>query len=178
DGSRGTGRGTPLGAAAPYGLGLPRRRPRGRDDPRHDEQEGRGVLGRPHGRPPRPGRGPQAAQRRPADGSGQAARRRVLRRPRHARHRPLGGQPEVAMGIVHARRPVDPALGAAAGDAAVGDRLRARPRARAPARAGARRQVLGVGRPLPTGRAGQGLPHRLVGRCRHGAARRRRPGRL
>ena len=57
-----------------------------------------------------------------------------------------------------------PALGAAAGDARLGHRLRARPRALAPDRAGPRRGVLGLGGPLPAGRAREGLPARLVGR--------------
>ena len=69
---------------------------------------------------------------------------------------------------------IDPALRAAAGHAGLGDRLRADARARAPARARPRRGVLGLGGPLPAGRAGQGLPARLVGRRPRSSRRRAR----
>ena len=56
--------------------------------------------------------------------------RPLPRRPGGARLGPLGPEPEAALGLVHPGRPDHPALGAAAGDARLGHRLRARPRAR------------------------------------------------
>ncbi len=119
-------------------------------------------------------RGAQAALGRAADGAGRAAQRRVLRRAGPARVGALGRQPAGALGVVHARGPVDPALHPAAGHAVLGGRLRPGPRARAPARAGPRRQLLGLGEPLPARRARPRLPAGLVGGRR---GRRRRAAR-
>ncbi len=104
-----------------------------------------------------------AADRRRPAGPGPRPERPLARRPGHAGLGALGVQPERPLGLLHARGPLDPALRAAAGDARLGRRLRDRPRARAPARARPRRPLLGVGRALPAGRQGQGLPARLVG---------------
>ena len=122
------------------------------------------------------------AERRGAAEPGAAAVGEVPRGTRPARVGALGRQPAHPVGLVHPARPHDPALHAAAGDAGLGGRLRAGPRARAPARGRAHRGVLAHGRPLPQGRAGQGLPRgRRVGsgvwrrRPRTGADALRRP---
>ena len=67
------------------------------------------------------------------------------------------------LGLVHARRPLHPALPTAAGHARLGDRLRARPRALPPASSPVTTTAFWkLGRALPRGRAGEGLARRLL----------------
>ncbi len=73
-----------------------------------------GRVGRHHDRPPGALRATPSAHRRRPDGPGGAAERRLPRRPRPAGLGALGRQPAVALGVLHAERPHDPALVAAA----------------------------------------------------------------
>ena len=85
----------------------------------------------------------------------------------------LGRQPAHPLGLVHARRPHDPALARLQDDAGLGGRLRARPRARPPARAGPQRAVLAwVDRyPRPSGPRATSRATRAAAAARAAAGR-------
>ena len=98
------GGGTPLEAAPPYRLGVPRRRPDRRDDPGLADPRGGGRVGRDDGRPPgavrEAARGPPT--RRCCSGRTELNDRYLggLATPGSGA---LGREPEVALGLVHAR---------------------------------------------------------------------------
>ena len=130
-------------------------------------------MGRDHGRAGGEGRGAPAPRRRRPDAAGHRAQSRLARRPGASRCRCGGSTTRRSRwgSCTPADRTIRLSRRLQDMPAWVVDYV-LRPRARPPARGGPQPALLGAGRPLPAGRAGQGLARRLLrrsaarGRCR------------